>query len=299
MFSGHLMPMEWGFYKLSDNFDPGTTTYSKVAFNARIAGNSSHFDTSTYLWTPPAGPVFLNTVLWSSGTGRESNTYIAKNGTRIAKSNDYSNYNNYDLSGNIHLFDVANGTDTYEVQSYRAEGNRVLLATNSVFQFVSFGFQSGFMRRGVNHPKGGVAAFQAIMSADQTIPTAWASYTVNFDSVVFDTHNRYDTVNKRWTPPAGLALLGAFITCTDVQRDAAYIYINKNAGQINPGVDLNGVSRPWSGANSIAVVSLAECNGSDYFDIGTYVGTTNRHLTSAAYNNSFSGIVWPHTGGLR
>ena len=113
-------------------------------------------------------------------------------------------------------------------------------------------------------------AFRAKLATDQTGIADAVNTKLKFTTKVFDVNTKYDATNFRWTPAAGVVVLGGAITILAT--------LQKNT---LPQVLLfkNGVAIAQNGSTSVAgttnaqvgVVDLA--NGTDYYECYCNVNT--------------------------
>src|SRR5215510_9262235 len=96
---------------------------------------------------------------------------------------------------------------------------------------------------------------------DQTLVDAVAT-KITFTTESFDTGNYYSTATSRWTPPAGIILLGAnaFISSPSITTSAiCRLLIYKNGSEV--ARSLIAAQTNYCGPTSIAMVD--QCTGAD------------------------------------
>lgn len=112
----------------------GTITFKTVPFNNKVFEvGGSHYNPSTFQWTPPAGVVALSAVIaTASPIAYTSSNYVLpaifKNGVRITEGIQQGNATTNDPTGTgVLVVDLANGTDVYDVRAVvQATGTIIL-----------------------------------------------------------------------------------------------------------------------------------------------------------------------------
>jgi hypothetical protein len=101
------------------------------------------------------------------------------------------------------------------------------------------------------------------MTTDQTgIPDNVAT-KMNFRTKVFDINNKYDSTNSRWTPAAGVVMLGAGLFFTAGVRNNVFpqVLVYKNGAAIAQ----SGAQTSTNASNSQVTV-VDQANGTDYYE---------------------------------
>lgn len=133
------------------------------------------------------------------------------------------------------------------------------------------------------------AAFSAHKNGvDQTgiIPNTFTKIT--FGSVDFNLGQRYDTVNSKWTPPAGNYRISTILSVTVgvVAAGELTVLIYKNGAALFQ-------SDTYAGAAAGTSISLSRhvtANGTDYFEVYVYLGGAgNKTIGGAVLLSSFEG----------
>ncbi len=104
------------------------------------------------------------------------------------------------------------------------------------------------------------AAFTATMAAAQAGIPAGVVTKVNFTVAGAQVGVNFDTVNSRWTPPAGMVRFSASLLWQAMPANS-YVYIAKNGAAIR-GSDKGNIS------------ALDYASGSDYYDVRVLLGSS-------------------------
>lgn len=128
------------------------------------------------------------------------------------------------------------------------------------------------------------AYFKATISSTQSIGSNTTT-KINFDTESWDIGNKYDTTNKRWTPPAGYVHLYCQIEPSAVDQFAEAVYIYKNGAAA-----ARFTGRYASNSNASLAVNYDDlANGTDYYECYVNVFNLSFNLT-ADYANTFVGL---------
>lgn len=136
-------------------------------------------------------------------------------------------------------------------------------------------------------PSASPRAFKANKNA--TAQTSVATNTkVTFETEVFDQASEYDATNSRWTPAAGKHPVTAQLYYSTGLTDTAEygVSIKKNGTT----VVATGYARA-SGTTSccVQVNDIIDANGTDYFEVFTYVGVGTPNVAGAITDSYFAG----------
>ena len=96
-------------------------TATKVTFTNEVVDNGAYYDAPNSKWTPPAGPVLLigrGTITGTFVAGNELYLVLRKNGTSFAHSATTHTAGAGGEAVTVTAFDVANGTDYYEIFAF-------------------------------------------------------------------------------------------------------------------------------------------------------------------------------------
>jgi hypothetical protein len=113
-------------------------------------------------------------------------------------------------------------------------------------------------------------AFRAKMTTDQSI-TVTTNVKMLFGTKVFDVNIKYDSTNSRWTPAAGIALIGAGIYFSGGLANNSFptVMIYKNGALLAQNSALSAATA------SPEITVIDQCNGADYYEV--YVNVTPAH----------------------
>jgi hypothetical protein len=128
------------------------------------------------------------------------------------------------------------------------------------------------------------------MTTNQTGVGDKVNTKLNFGTKVFDINNKYDSTNSRWTPVAGVVVLGAGVSIPSgvAKNTLPQVMVYKNGSVLVQ----NGAQTAGNRANAqVSVVDQA--SGTDYYECWCNIdaGGTTSTIEAVNFITTFWGAV--------
>lgn len=111
-----------------------TSTFTRVSFSSETWDTGDLWNATTYRWTPPAGPVLVGGSVYVATTVADAiyTAIIYKNGSAFAGDSEQPSTTGGAVS-TVQTFDIANGTDYYELFFWHNAGADATVSADSIY----------------------------------------------------------------------------------------------------------------------------------------------------------------------
>jgi hypothetical protein len=280
------------FYAKNSGTIVPAATAAPVIANSVITGNSGNwYNPGTGRFTPPAGRYYIHGSAGAAGASSGASqiiVYLYKNGVSITASQQVPGGVNWSGDPAVDAILDANGTDYFEIWMSANNGTTIIPA--NCFCFLAYSTQIG--AAGPPGPAGPVGTppvgdFCAYI-VGTSIGTSLTPFTGG-SILSGNAGSTYNSVNGRWTPPAGRYFIYGHFTGSSSAATHLFLSVYKNGVAIPAGSQSGSIaSNTYYGGASIGVT--IDANGTDYF---------NLQMISSAANTSSTDIIFgafPLTG---